>query len=332
MYNSAGVVTKAYILHENPEWVVPLKAELDNLGVPHADWLLDGGTVPLDDAPPEGVFYNRMSASSHTRNHRHAPELALATLNWLELHERRVLNRRGALHLEVNKMAQYRALKDAGVRVPRTVAAVGEGNLPLAAEQLGMAPFLIKPNRGGKGAGVRLFNSVAELVDHAREVPEAERPIDGVWLVQQYIKPSDNRITRCELVDRELLYAVLVDTSDGFELCPADVCRIEDAPGGANFEVDPASAGAAAEANKFVISREFSEPELIAGYQRVMRDNHIHIAAFEFVRGADGATYTYDLNTNTNYNQRAELEAGVEVGGMARIARYLGRELERIKA
>ena len=26
--------------------------------------------------PPEGVFYNRMSASSHTRGHRHAPEHA----------------------------------------------------------------------------------------------------------------------------------------------------------------------------------------------------------------------------------------------------------------
>jgi hypothetical protein len=31
--------------------------------------------------PPEGVFYNRMSASSHSRGHRFAPEYTAVILN-----------------------------------------------------------------------------------------------------------------------------------------------------------------------------------------------------------------------------------------------------------
>ena len=33
------------------------------------------------NTPPQGVFYNRMSASSHTRGHRFAPEFTAVVLN-----------------------------------------------------------------------------------------------------------------------------------------------------------------------------------------------------------------------------------------------------------
>jgi hypothetical protein len=38
--------------------------------------------------------------------------------------------------------------------------------------------------------------------------------------------------------------------------------------------------------------------------------------------------YTYDVNTNTNYNKDAEAAAGQY--GMLELAKYLGRELDRI--
>ena len=84
---------KIHILHENPEWLIPLSEALDEQGLPYQEWLLDEGTVPFHEAPPEGVFYNRMSASSHTRGHRYAPELTLATLHWLECHGRRIVGK-----------------------------------------------------------------------------------------------------------------------------------------------------------------------------------------------------------------------------------------------
>ena len=64
---------KIHVIHENPEWTAPLLKRLSALGLPHEDWLLDKGMLDLSTAPPEGVFYNRMSASSHTRGHRYAP-------------------------------------------------------------------------------------------------------------------------------------------------------------------------------------------------------------------------------------------------------------------
>lgn len=75
---------KVYIIHENDEWTDHLTKRLDELQVPYEAWHLDQGTVNLAEAPPEGIFYSRMSASSHTRGHRYAPELAAGVIAWLE--------------------------------------------------------------------------------------------------------------------------------------------------------------------------------------------------------------------------------------------------------
>ena len=65
---------KAHIIHENDEWTLPLKTELKNLGVEFEDWHVEKANIDLGKNPPEGIFYNRMSASSHVRGHRYAPE------------------------------------------------------------------------------------------------------------------------------------------------------------------------------------------------------------------------------------------------------------------
>jgi hypothetical protein len=75
---------KVYVIHENDAWVEPLRAAFAELGTPFAEWFLDRGIVDLRVPPPAGVFYNRMSASSHTRDHRYAAEYAGAVLAWLE--------------------------------------------------------------------------------------------------------------------------------------------------------------------------------------------------------------------------------------------------------
>ena len=73
-----------YVIHENNAWVEPLREAFAELGLPFEEWFLDSGTIDLDAEPPEGVFYNRMSASSHTRDHRWGPEYTAAVLAWLE--------------------------------------------------------------------------------------------------------------------------------------------------------------------------------------------------------------------------------------------------------
>ncbi len=110
-----------------------------------------------------------------------------------------------------------------------------------------------------------------------------------------------------------------VDTSEGFELCPADACRVDDAfrPAG---EKPP---------GLFTVMTDFEHP-LVERYAGFLAANGIEIAGMEFILDSNGVAYTYDINTNTNYNAQGEAEAGVPGMGIGAIADFLCRELARI--
>jgi len=309
-------MTHIHVIHENAAWLEPLSAVLDRDGLPWRDWFLDRGLFDLSRPPPEGVFYNRMSASSHTRDHRYAAELTAAVLAWLERHRRRVVNGSRALDLEISKARQYAALEAAGIRTPDTVIVAGNELLVEAARQrFGGGPFIVKPNRGGKGLGVRLFHSPGAFADYV-DSADYEPPVDGLHLLQQYVRAPAPFITRAEFIGGRFMYAVEVDTSEGFELCPADACAAGDAFCPASDE--PRS--------KFTIIEDIY-PALMRRYEAFLATNAIDVAGIEFISDADGTVYTYDVNTNTNYNPEAEARAGRS--GMAELACYLGGELER---
>ena len=118
-----------YILHENNEWMPPLLAGFDAENVPAHEWLLDAGSIDLTQAPPEGVFWSRLSASSHARGHAYAKESARSVLRWLEAHGRRVISGTHVVELEVSKVAQYAELTAAGFDVPATLAVCGVDDL-----------------------------------------------------------------------------------------------------------------------------------------------------------------------------------------------------------
>ena len=308
-----------HVLHENAIWLEPLAAALERRRLPWRDWFLDRGVFDLSRPPPAGIFYNRMSASSHTRGHRYAGELTAAVLAWLEQHGRRVVNGSRALDLEISKARQYAALERAGIRTPDTVVVGGRDLLVGAARRhfAGVA-FVLKPNRGGKGLGVRLFHGPEALAEHL-DGPNWEEPADGLYLLQQYVRAPMPTITRAEFIGGRFLYAVEVDTSDGFELCPADACAVgdafcpvEDAPRAKFTIIDDIDAG------------------LKRRYEAFLAANDIGVAGIEFIADAAGAAYTYDVNTNTNYNPEAERRAGRSA--MDVLAGYLGAELKRTEA
>jgi hypothetical protein len=309
-------MTYIHVIHENAAWLEPLAAALDRQGLPWRDWFLDRGVFDLSRPPPDGVFYNRMSASSHTRDHRYAAELTASVLAWLERYGRRVVNSSRALDLEISKARQYAALEKAGIRTPDTVLVAGKELLTEAARQcFGGGPFILKPNRGGKGFGVRLFQTPDALADYL-DSPGCEPPVDGLHLLQQYVRAPLPLITRAEFVGGRFMYAVEVDTSDGFELCPADVCAVGDAfcPAGE----EPRA--------KFTIIDDI-ENALKRRYEAFLAANDIGVAGIEFITDADGRVYTYDVNTNTNYNPDAEARAGRF--GMETLAGYLGAQLNQ---
>ncbi|MCG7362317.1 alpha-L-glutamate ligase [Roseomonas sp. ACRSG] len=320
-------MTKAYVIHENPAWLPPIAEAFDRIGLPWAELDLSRGVFDLSAVPPEGVYYNRMSASSHTRGHRYSAELTAAVLAWLTRHGRRVVNGPRALDLEISKVRQYAALEAAGLSVPHTVL-VQDGPQVLietARRYFGEGPVILKPNRGGKGLGVRLFTSPQALADQLATLPEDEAPIDGIWLLQEYIRAPRPVITRAEFVGGRFVYAVEVDTTAGFELCPADVCAIGDAACPVGTQPAPAAAP------RFSILPEGSvEPALRERLESFLFNSGIDVAGVEFIRTADGRALVYDVNTNTNYNAAAEEAAGV--AGTARsgpgaLAAFLAKEL-----
>jgi len=303
-------MSKLYVIHENPDWYAPLAAAFDRGGVPHEQWLLGDAVLELEAEPPAGVFWSRMSASSHTRNHPVAKDQTRGVLSWLEASGRRVVNGRRVLDLEMSKVEQLAALRAAGFDVPRTVAVAGRAELAAAARKLPV-PFIVKPNQGGKGLGVRAFASHADFDDYLAG-PDYEQSPDGITLLQEYLAAAEPRITRVEIVGAEFIYAITADTArGGFELCPADACAI--GPGG------PAD-----EPSLFALRAGFDHP-VIARYLDFATAHGIGIAGFEFIETADGRLVTYDINTTTNYN--AEIEAAAPRPALPAVAGYLGRLL-----
>jgi hypothetical protein len=312
-----GPAMHIHVIHENSAWLEPLARALDAEHLPWRQWFLDRGVFDLSTPPPDGIFYNRMSASSHTRDHRYAAELTASVLAWLAAHGRRIVNGPHALDLEISKTRQYAALEAAGIVTPKTVLVAGNNMLRHAVHQhFDGKPMILKPNRGGKGLGVRLFRTDDALAAYL-DGPEYDPPVDGLHLLQEYILAPVPLITRAEFIGGRFFYAVEVDTSQGFELCPADQCAVEElfCPAGE----EPRA--------KFTIIDDI-DPGLKRRYEAFLAANDIEVAGIEFIRDAAGTLYTYDVNTNTNYNPEAEARAGRSA--MGALARFLGAELARV--
>jgi hypothetical protein len=296
-----------FALHENPDWFPPFEAAFDAAGLDYQEWLLIGGTIDLDSEPPDGVFWNRLSASSHTRDHIHSKDYTRAVLDWLEAHGRRVVTGRPVVEIEVSKVSQLTKLKAFGIETPKTVAVIGKDDL-IATAATFPTPFITKHNQGGKGLGVRRFNDLASFETYVAS-DEFEEPVDGITLLQEYVQPRDGFITRVETVGFEYVYAITADAArGGFQLCPADAC-----------ELDEHGQPKAAE-SLFALREGFNHP-IIGQYLEFARRHNLEVAGFEFIETAEGRIVTYDVNTNTNYNP--DVEAIAPRSGPAEIAKYL---------
>ncbi|MDM4761616.1 alpha-L-glutamate ligase [Galbitalea sp. SE-J8] len=310
---SDRVTLAVHVLHDHPEWLPPFRAAFAAEGVALREWLLeDGARIDLSEAPPDGLFWSRLSASSHTRGRRVAKEAGRATLAWLEAHGRRVVNGRGVLEIEVSKAAQHAALAAAGIDVPRSIAVVGRDGIADAARAIG-APAIVKHNQGGKGLGVRGFDAVEHLEEYLAS-PLYEEPLDGITIVQERLVPVEPFVTRAEFVGGRFVYAVRVDTAAGsFELCPADVCEV---PSGSLHE-------------PFELRNTVTaDHPLIRRVESFLSGAGIEIAGVEFIETVDGRSVVYDVNTNTNYNPA--VEAVAPESATRSVARFLGAELARV--
>ena len=315
---------KSYIIHENEEWLIPLRKALEKFDVQYEEWLLDDMTINIDQSPPNGIFFSRMSASNYTRNHLHSNQSSNIILTWLENHNRRVINGTNVLKIEFSKVLQQLLLKQSGFKTPKTIVAVGINKIKEAASNLNVYPMIIKPNQGGKGFCVKLINTINEL-DEMLEDNLINSSKDDTWLLQEKISTNEEFITRMEFIGGHFIYSLKVFSKNSFELCPADACEVDLDQFCPVDEINDINNSQPS----FFIDDD-PDKNLAKQLTIFLKKHQIEVAGVEFIRNKDGVPIFYDINTNTNYNLNAEKQSKVNKNGMEEIALFLKSELDKI--
>ena len=307
------------ILFENPDWLPPLTTALSKAGFSDVNLVqLSNGLIESLAEPPQGIWINRISPSSHTRGNEYTVQLAREFLYWLEFHNRLVINGLNAFELEMSKFRQDLVLRKYGIKTPKTILSVGIHHLRTAAEKFD-GPFLIKHNQGGKGLGIQLFQSHNDFVRFL-DANLFEPSPDGKFILQEYIEPLEQKITRVEIVGDRFLFAMHSSTKGGFELCPSDVCQLKD-----QSPKSPDVCPIDGTSELFQPADLSSNDSLILRYIKLMHGEGIDVAGIEFVEDKNGVRYTYDINGTTNYNN--VLGAKMGIYGMEELVRYLKEEI-----
>jgi len=284
------------ILYEHPDWFRPLFAELERRGIPvkrlqAAEHWYD----PSSPRPPYGLVFNRMSPSAYLRDAGHAVFITQAYLAHLESYGIRVVNGSRAYAVETSKALQLSLLRQLGLPHPRSRVISRGSDAPAAARGLRF-PVVVKPNIGGSGAGVRLFDSADALTEASLE--GLELGVDHTGLVQEYVPAEDGRIVRVEVLGGSFLYGIRVyPTGESFNLCPADACQTVDG-------ADLVRGACAVDAPKNGMRVEGYTPpaELVSAVEAIARAAGIDVGGIEyFIDARDGKPYFYDINALSNF-------------------------------
>lgn len=279
------------VYFEHQEWFRPLFAELLRRKVSHLR--MDARRHAYDVSfrmNQKAILFNRMSASAYLRGNGHCLYFTRDFLTHLELHGAPVINGAQAFALEISKTAQLSLLRSLGLSCPHSIAFNNLEEVTVSAAEIGF-PVIIKPNIGGRGAGILRMNSAAEVA-RARSLERIQLGFDSTSLVQEFIPARGGHISRVEMLGGKFLYAINVFTSgDNFNLCPAEVCQTEATAG----LTDAPKAGLRIE--PFV-----PPPEVIEEVERIVAAGRIDVGGIEYItHERDGRRVYYDINVLSNF-------------------------------
>jgi Carbamoyl-phosphate synthase L chain, ATP binding domain len=310
------------VYYEHPEWFRPLFAEMDRRSIQYLR--IDAGCHVYDATATDrkyALFFNRMSASAYLRGNAQGIFFTRDYLAHLERVGIRVINGCKAFSLEISKAAQLALLHSLGLATPRSRIVNCAIQAVPAAQEIGF-PVIVKPNIGGRGAGIMRFDSVPAL-ERAVAAGKIGFGIDNTALVQEFLPVRGGHITRVETLGGKFLYAIKVDTSgENFNLCPAEICRTEDGASAANTMglVDAPKAGLKVEG--------YTPPqEIIDAVEKIVRAAQIEVGSVEYiVDDRDGTVVYYDINALSNFVANAPQILGFDPH--VRLVDYLEDEKE----
>jgi len=314
------------IYYEQPNWFVPLFHQMDARGV---NWTkIDARYHQYDAASAEleySLLFNRMSPSAWQRGVGHGIFYTLNYLKHLEDKGMRVVNGyRGFTH-ETSKALQISMLERLGLPYPKARVVNHPSQVASAAEAIGY-PLIIKPNIGGSGAGIKRFNSPAELRAAVGE-NQLYFGIDSTALVQECFTARDGVIRRVEILGGKYLYAIQIHiTGETYDLCPADICKSTKGEELARpaCPVDAPKTGMTVEAYE-------APRQVIEDCERIMEAAGIEVGGIEYViDDATGRQLYYDINALSNFV--ADPERIIGFNPYARLADFLIAEAHRQEA
>src|SRR4029077_5699160 len=309
------------VYFEHSEWFRPLFAELDSRGIAYTK--LDASCHSYDAIAPVTyrLLFNRMSASAYLRGHAQAIFFTRDFLACVESAGTRVINGSEAFGFEISKAAQLLLLRSLGIPFPRSRVINCVEQLRQHSKTIGF-PLIVKPNIGGRGAGIVRVESAAEL-DRAIDTGKVGLGIDSTALIQEFIPARNGHINRVETIDGKFLYAMKVFTSDeNFNLCPAEICDVERVEEGAVCLADGPKRGLKVEA--------YQPPgQIIDAVERVVASAGIDVGGGEYIIDSrDGRPLFYDINALSNFVADAPRILGFDPH--ARLVDYLERERDAL--
>ncbi len=316
------------VYYEHPEWFRPLFAELDKRGTPYVK--VDAARHRFDpgaQAEEFALLFNRMSASAYLRGHGNAVFYTRHYLRHLEEEGVRVVNGSRAFDYETSKALQLSLFASLGIEFPRTRVVNSLDEVREAARELNF-PLVVKPNIGGRGAGIVRFETWDDL-EYALGAGLVELGIDSTALVQEYIKAGGGHIVRVETLAGRFLYAMKVYTEgENFNLCPAEICDVERA---AELKgIAAVGEVCLADAPKVGLKVERYEPpsEIVEQVERIAAEAGLDIGGVEYlIDERDGRPRFYDINALSNFVADAVRVVGFDPH--ARLVDYLEEEVRR---
>jgi glutathione synthase/RimK-type ligase-like ATP-grasp enzyme len=285
------------IYYEHPDWFRPLFTELDARRIDYVKLKASGLSYdPAAGRVDFSLFVNRMSASAYLRGNGQGIFFTHGYLTHLQESGVCVINGSRAFAIETSKALQLRLLHSLGLPFPNTRVVNCTDEILVAASQLGF-PLLVKPNIGGRGAGIVRFDSLPQLKEFI-EQGKLELGIDQVALVQEFIPPRGGHITRVEMLGGKFLYAIDIFTGgEDFNLCPAEICR---------NDPDASTAGLKVQACT-------PRRDLIDAVERIVAHAGIDAGSVEYLTDdRDGRAVFYDINALSNFVAQAPRVIGFD--------------------
>ena len=317
---------KIAIYYEHPDWFRPLFAELERRGVEYEK--IDATRHFFDpDADPGdkySLFFNRMSASAYLRGHGNAVLYTRGLLANLERQGLRVINGHDAFEIEISKALQLSLFAGLGLKYPRTRIVNSLDAIATAADGL-LFPVIVKPNIGGRGAGIIKFDT-AKALTSAIDENLIDLGLDSTALVQEFVPKLGGHINRVETLGGKFLYAIKVyPQGENFNLCPAEICQVESQNG-----VSAVGEVCIADAPKTGLRIEAFEPsaDIIETVERIAHEAKIDVGGVEYLTDErSGEVLFYDINALSNFVANAVNLVGFDPH--ERLVDFLVKEIER---